>query len=344
MEDAFYKCDDPFFIAFLARMNFLSTEEKMRLYNLFGDVEGLSKLSIEDIGAIFHRTFRAKFDGKENYEKTKREVAIMEGKGVNFIFNTSPEYPKKLKKIPSPPFVLFYKGNIAALNAKKSLSVVGTRHITPQVTRATEAFVRAAAADGVTIVSGLANGVDGVAHKAVIDAYFDALEAGLKVDKNSGEAKTVACLPCCVNTATPSNHAKLAEDIVSIGGCLISEVTPLMKIEKWSFAVRNRVIAALTPATFVMQAPNGSGALITAQFAQEYGRSLFFHAAAFGEMEKQVEAAIRDRLQHDFACGLVSKSKLENCCKKYIDSGAVVVDSYKNYLKYLEAFPQEIAD
>lgn len=326
------KREDLLFITLITKMGFLSTKEKVRIYNLFGEAQELSKLKANDFCSIFHRTTRASFNGQESLEVAKREVSIMESKGIKNILFMDDDYPYALKSYNDAPFALFYKGDASCLKAKKILSIVGTRHITPQVTRATQEFVKEAVADGVTIVSGLANGVDGAAHKAVIDAHFDAIEASLPPPK----ANTVAVLPCCVDTVTPSNHIKLAQNIVSIGGCLISEATPCSRVEKWSFAIRNRIIAALSPATLVMQAPNGSGALITAKFAVEMGRELLFHSAGFGAMEKQIEDNIRNRLQHDFARGFVSKEKLENCCKKYIDEGAPVISSYKNYCQYME--------
>ena len=108
---------------------------------------------------------------------------------------------------------------------------------------------------------------------------------------------------------------------------------------KWHFVGRNRIIAGLSPATVVIEAPAGSGALITADFAVEYDRDVVFHQAAFGEMAVSVAKKVGDKLQNDFAAGKVSKYKVENKPDKYLEAGAPIIKDYKDYCEYLSEMP-----
>lgn len=324
------KSKDILFIVFLARIQFLTMAEKLRLFNVASDAEFLSKLNIDDLSYLVKRNLHATYNGQKNLQQSLREVDILTNKKIGVITCKDAAYPKKLLAIKDPPFALFYKGNLSLLETNKSVAIVGTRHITPEASCKTKKFAYDAVCDGCTVISGLANGADGAAHSGAMDAYFDALENGQKV-----AATTVAVLPCSVDTVTPRNHLKLANDILMAGGCLVSESTPLIEIKKWNFATRNRIIAALGDATVVTQAPPASGALITASYAAEYGKPLFFHSAAFSTQAQQVEQAIVAKLEKDYEAGRLSREKLQNNCRKYIDNGAAVVTSYSDYVNHM---------
>ena len=107
----------------------------------------------------------------------------------------------------------------------------------------------------------------------------------------------------------------------------------------WRFVQRNRIIAALSPATVVVQAANGSGALITAQFALEYNRELMFHAAALSESARKTGEASLRRLQKEFVLGNISRSKLENSPERFLESGAPVIKDYKDFCVCLKEMP-----
>lgn len=325
------KAQDLLFIIYISRLQSLSTAEKLRLFNIAPDAQYLSKLSINDISNIIKRNLHGSYDGARNLEMSERESDIITNKGIHFTICKNDDYPKQLLPLKDAPFALFYKGNLSLLNSDKLVSIVGTRYITTDAANKTKRFAYDAVNGGCTVISGLANGVDGAAHSGALDAYFDALESG-----EVTAAKTVAVLPCSVDTVTPRNHAKMASDIIESGGCILSENTPLIEIKKWNFATRNRIIAALSPATVVTQAPQGSGALITAQYALEYKKALFFHTAAFSEQAMQVDTAIRARMEKDFAIGKVTRTKMENCIRKYIDGGAPVITSYEDYVNHME--------
>ena len=167
-------------------------------------------------------------------------------------------YPQLLKEIYDPPKQLYISGELKA-KEKYPLAVVGTRKVSDYGKRATPYFVKTLAKTGLTIISGLALGVDGLAHQATLDVH----------------GRTIAVLGSGLNNIYPSAHKKLAEDIIKSGGAVISEYSPDKQPSKTTFPARNRIIAGLCLGILVIEAPEKSGALITARFALEQGREVF---------------------------------------------------------------------
>lgn len=312
----------------LARISFLNLAEKLNLLKKLDSCNDLALLSIEDIKKITSRNIRAFWDGEENLRMARREAGILEGKKIQYLLYDDEEYPALLRETPNAPFMLFYRGDASCLTGR-TVSVVGTRRIVPETRRAAERFAYEAACDGCTVVSGLANGIDGAAHTGALNAWFDSLEKGKEI-----AGRTAAVLPCGVDTVIPSGHKKLADNIVRSGGCIISEYVPGTAAEKWRFVQRNRIVAALSPATVVIQAPAGSGALITAQYALDYDRDVLFHSAALSEGAKKMETVVKSSLERDFSVGKVSKGKIESTCGKYIEAGASIINDYKDYCNF----------
>lgn len=319
---------DPVLLISLARISFLNLAEKLNLLKKLDTCNDLAILSIEDIKNFTSRNIRASWDGGENLRMARKEAGVLEGKKIQYLLYSDPAYPALLRETPNAPFMLFYRGDVSCL-AGRTVSVVGTRRVVPEAKRAAVDFAYEAACDGCTVVSGLADGIDGAAHTGALNAWFDSLESGAAV-----EGRTAAVLPCGVDTVVPTGHKKLAENIVRSGGCIISEYVPGTSAEKWRFVQRNRIVAALSPATVVIQAPAGSGALITAQYALDYNRDVIFHSAAVSEGAKKMEDAVKARLKKDFSAGIVSKGKIERTCEKYIEAGAPIINDYKEYCKY----------
>jgi DNA processing protein len=166
-------------------------------------------------------------------------------------------YPPRLKEIEQPPPVLFVRGDWRPEDAI-AVAVVGTRRITAYGRQVTEQLSGHLAANGITIVSGLARGVDEVAHSA-------ALAAG---------GRTAAVLGCGVDRIYPPENRGLADKIMS-SGALLSDYPMGTAPESSNFPPRNRIISGLTMATIVVEAGESSGALITAEFAAEQGRDVF---------------------------------------------------------------------
>lgn len=278
-------------------------------------------MSKEEISSIIKRSIRASFDGKEVQRQARLGWAIMESQGIEGVLYDQKEYPAMVREIPNAPYMLFYRGNLECLH-KPCVSVVGTRQIVMSAAEATFDFAKKAAESGVTVVSGLANGVDSFAHKG-------AIASGV-------EQCTCAVLPCGIDTIVPTGHKGLVQQILRQKGVYLSEYIPGCPAESWRFVQRNRLIAALSPATVVMQAPCGSGALITADFAVDYNRDVMFHESCFCE-EASVIAERRAKTLRNGSS--VKVSKLQNCPEKYLNDGAAVIKNFEEYLRVLHEAP-----
>ncbi len=169
-----------------------------------------------------------------------------------------PAYPRLLREIPAPPPVIYVRGRLLQPEDELALAIVGTRRISAYGRTVTERLAGELAAQRVTIVSGLARGVDTCAHRA-------ALEAG---------GRTIAVQGCGPDLVYPPENARLAARIVE-QGAVVTEFPPGAQPEAGNFPARNRIISGLSLATMVTEAPEVSGALITARFAAEQGRDVF---------------------------------------------------------------------
>jgi len=169
-----------------------------------------------------------------------------------------PNYPPLLKEIFNPPQKLYLEGDFINSDFEKSIAIVGTRNFTPYGKEVADYFAKNLARFGLTIVSGLARGIDTFAHQA-------ALEAG---------GRTIAVLGTGLNNIYPAENKKLAQNIIK-SGVLVSEFEPEEGPMPYHFPQRNRIIAGLSKATLVIEAPIKSGSLITARFALEQNREVF---------------------------------------------------------------------
>ncbi len=168
------------------------------------------------------------------------------------------EYPDALKKIYDPPHVLYARGNLFGLENAVCVGVVGTRMCDDYGMRVTYDICRGLARNKVMIISGLANGVDSVAANAALDAGMP----------------TIAVIGNGIDSVYPPNNEKLFKRIEKYG-TILSEYPPGFGIRKWTFPQRNRIISGLSDGVLVTQAPERSGALITAHEAMENGRDVF---------------------------------------------------------------------
>ncbi len=198
-----------------------------------------------------------------NLLKTRREVDIDQlyesilADEVKILTLQCEDYPHLLREIDQPPPVLYIKGSLAPED-DFSVAIVGTRRVTAygqQIARDTSIYL---AAHGLTVISGLARGVDVLAHQ-------HALEAG---------GRSIAVLGSGVDVIYPPEHRKIAEAIVE-NGAVISDYPMGTQPEGINFPPRNRIISGLSLATIVVEAGERSGALITAEFAVEQGRDVF---------------------------------------------------------------------
>lgn len=196
-------------------------------------------------------SFRSRFS-LSNYLAKLRE------QNINFLTLQDPEYPKLLREIPATPFLIYVRGNLN-WDIGKSLAVVGTRQITNYGREVTTRLVESLVGAGLTIVSGMAYGVDTVAHEAAIAAG----------------GKTIAVLGCGVDVIHPISNTKLYWQIVKEKGVIISEFPLGHYALKGLFPARNRIISGLSLGVVVTEGAEDSGALITAKYAAEQGREVF---------------------------------------------------------------------
>lgn len=179
--------------------------------------------------------------------------------GLKTLTVEDPEYPARLRAIELPPHVLFLRGDPGALASRHAVAVVGTRRPSEAGRLAAARIGAAIARTGAVVVSGLAVGIDGAAHAAVV----------------AEGRPTVAVLGGGHERLVPIAHRRLADAIVAAGGALVSEFAPLVEPRAGTFPRRNRVISGLSEATVVVEAGAKSGSLITAQWALEQGRDCF---------------------------------------------------------------------
>ena len=308
----------------IAGISFLTLREKNILLRNLDSAAALALLSIDDITTLVGRTFRAAvWNGPSYVREAEKAERIIKAFGIETILNGDAAYPALLAESANAPFMLFCRGDASCLSGE-TVSVVGTRRMTREGKEAAFSFARDAARAGVTVVSGLAYGIDGAAHAGAVEACFDA-----GIEKTAG--KSAAVLPCGADTIVPASHKKLAEKIIKTGGCLVSEYIPGVSAEAWRFVHRNRIIAALSPATVVVESPPGSGALITAQYALDYNRDVMIHEAAFSASAQAVSRRVRLELEKKIERGEAVKGKAERTAERYVADGAPVIKDYADY-------------
>jgi DNA processing protein len=179
--------------------------------------------------------------------------------GLEVLTLDDPRFPARLRAVELPPPVLFVRGSISALDPARAVAIVGTRRPTEAGRRTSARIATAVGASGATVVSGLAVGIDGAAHAAVVAAG----------------SPTVAVIGGGHARLYPRAHAALAERIVAGGGAVVSEFPPDTEPTRGTFPRRNRIISGLADSTVVVEAGARSGALTTAAWALEQGRRLF---------------------------------------------------------------------
>ncbi|QTQ15957.1 DNA-processing protein DprA [Treponema parvum] len=322
----------------LSQAHFLTLQEKIILLKNLDSADDIALLSLKDVSDIIGRKPpRAKWDGKTALHDARAASAIIEKRGISYSVYGDKDYPFLLTEIPDAPFALFYRGDISVLG-KNCVSVVGTRRLTQEGAKAAHDFAYNAVTDGATVVSGLAYGADGKAHEGAVDAFYALCEKFGAEETGAGRltggklcGKTAAVLPCGIDTVIPSAHKRLASRILESGGCLLSEYLPGTGAEPWRFVQRNRIIAGLSPATVVIQAPAGSGALLTADFALGYDRDVLFHESALCRAAQATSQAVEKQLEIKVARGEKSEYKLRQTVKRYLDDGAPVIKSYDDY-------------
>lgn len=177
---------------------------------------------------------------------------------IDVLIYPDKEYPRLLKEIPDPPGILYVRGKILPQD-ELAIAVVGSRKYTSYGERITNELVYPLVQKKITIVSGLALGIDSLAHRAALDAG----------------GRTLAVLGCGLDRVYPASNIRLADRIIAGNGAIISEFPLGMPALKHNFPVRNRIIAGISLGVLVVEAAAGSGSLLTATSALDYNREVF---------------------------------------------------------------------
>jgi len=234
-----------------------------RLLSLYGDARNvwdamggiLAPPDIrEALGPATFEKLRAARDERYFY----RLFGSLEQGGIKAVTRLSEAYPPALTGIYDPPPTLYMRGN-CPLDGDRNLAVVGSRQCTRDGQRAAREFAKGLAENGVTVVSGMARGIDSCAHRGALD----------------GHGPTIAVLGCGVDVVYPQENDRLMAEILDGGGAVVSEFVPGTPPTPGNFPARNRIISGLSEGTLIVEGAKASGAMITVNLALEQGRDVF---------------------------------------------------------------------
>ena len=216
------------------------------------DFESLEK--IEGIGTIPARSIKRFSD----FSNAEEELKFIEKYKIKTLFLTDKNYPQRLLNCYDSPTLLFYKGD-ADLNASKVIAIIGTRNHTEYGKQQTEKLVKELLSQNILVVSGMAFGIDAIAHKSAF--------------KN--DLATVGVLGHGLDQIYPPDHSNLAKDMLKHGGGLLTEFRSNTKPDKHNFPTRNRIVAGMSDATVVIETGEKGGSMITAELANGYNKDVF---------------------------------------------------------------------
>lgn len=255
------------------------------LYERLGSAETLwkaSRLVLERIQGIGEETIQALEKGRREIEPYRLLEQLRKSKMDAWPW-IHPLYPIKLRHIDDPPLVLFVNGILELQDFNHTVAVVGTRQPTLYGQRIAKETAYGLAVNGVTVVSGMALGIDSIAHWGAIE----------------GGAPTIAVLGCGADVCYPSSNQRLFEEIIAGRGAVVSEYFPGTTPEKYRFPARNRIIAGLSSALVVVEGGLESGSLISARMAFDQSREVFaFPGRIDSDQSKGPHKLIRELNAH----------------------------------------------
>lgn len=247
-------------ILWLSSFDFISYKKAMQIIEEF-DLEDLFN-NLRDYKNKLLRIIKAneyeELLSNNNLLVVSNLLSNYEAKDIKIVTYKSKFYPELLREIDCPPIILYCKGNIDLLNSD-CLAVVGTRRATNYGKTMCKKIVNEVSTEGITIVSGLAEGIDTVAHKSCLEV----------------NGKTIAVLGSGLLNIYPASNEGLSTEIIEKGGLVVSEYKPNEPSVTYHFPVRNRIIAGLSKATFIVEATEKSGSMHTKNYAIEYNREVF---------------------------------------------------------------------
>ena len=210
--------------------------------------------TIEGIGTIRANSIK----NFNEFSKAEEEIKFIEKYKIKPLFLTDNDYPKRLLNCYDSPTLLFYKGE-ADLNTSKAIAIIGTRNHTEYGKQQTEKLIKDLSSQNILIVSGMAFGIDAIAHKASL--------------KN--DLPTVGVLAHGLDQIYPPDHSNLAKDMLKHGGGLLTEFRSNTNPDKHNFPTRNRIVAGMSDATIVIETKEKGGSMITAELANGYNKDVF---------------------------------------------------------------------
>jgi DNA processing protein len=241
---------------------------------------------IEGIGSVR----AASIVSFRNFSRAEQEIRFIEKYQIKPLFITDEKYPRRLLNCYDSPILLFYKGE-ADLNAQKIISVIGTRNHSEYGKQTTERFIKELAEQHITVISGLAFGIDAIAHKACL--------------KN--QMATVGVLAHGLDQVYPSEHTTLAREMVKNNGGLLTEFPSNSKPDKHNFPSRNRIVAGMSDAVIVIETGLKGGSLITADLANGYNKDVF---AVPGRITEHKSAGCHELIRNNKAQLITSATEL----------------------------------
>jgi DNA processing protein len=237
----------------------LGPTKARRLIEFFGSVDGVFRASLTELEAACLQAVSAQSLGTgRSLELANDELARATAAGVHLVALDDPAYPPPLKQIYDPPLVLYVKGDPAVLS-QPGIAVIGTRHPTPYGSGMAERLACDLAARGLVIISGLARGVDTAGHRGAVAA----------------KGKTVAVFGTGIDVVYPKENTRLTEQILALGGALVSEFALNTFAAPQNFPIRNRIISGMSIGVLVIEAAEYSGTRITSRCALEQNREVF---------------------------------------------------------------------
>jgi DNA processing protein len=237
----------------------LGPTKSRKLVEHFGSAEAVLRASLTELEATGIQAVSAQSlaTGK-SAELAREESAKATDAGVAVVTMDDPSYPPRLREIYDPPLILYVRGNLEILT-KPGIAMVGTRHPTPYGSGMAERLACDLAAQGLVIISGMARGVDTASHRGAITA----------------KGKTLAVFGTGVDVIYPKENSRLSEQILALGGALISEFSLGTFAAPQNFPIRNRILSGMSIGVLVVEAAEYSGTRITARCALEQNRDVF---------------------------------------------------------------------
>jgi DNA processing protein len=296
----------------IARLPGLDCTGKIALCEKFNREEDFTALGKGDVEKILGRNLKFFWDAGLIRALAENDAKVCRQRSIQWVSWTSQNYPPLLREIPDPPALLFFRGRLPEPD-KPLIGMVGTRKPSPQAARQAYDIARGLGQRGLSVVSGLALGIDAMSHRGNIE----------------GGACTFAVLGSGADEVYPASNRVLAKRILETGGGIISEYPPGTGPRKWNFPQRNRIVAGLVKSVLIVEAPARSGALITARLALDGGREVRVASAGIDPQALEIAAEEKSVMRKPNGCDRRGTAKL-------VVDGAKLVSSAEEMIEGME--------